>query len=208
MITRIFLSAALLLLSLLALPATAAPGATPKQVYLDYADAVRQSGLAEIPKFIHPDELTRFRTMILPLFATEPGSEGVLSATHFFGPDATPDSVNALAPDQFMGQFLNQVGTEIGLDRMNFGEAEVLGEVREGEVIHLVTRTTVGIGELSITQMEVVSMKPHGDSFALLLSGQIDGIAKMLSAKFRQTQEQQAAPIVESAVGSGSEPGQ
>lgn len=186
MVTRTFLFIASLFLCLLAGSASAAAGTTPKQVYLDYTDAIRTAGLTEIPKFIHPDELVRFRSMILPIFAEGQGEDAIALATQFFGPEATPASVAALPPDRFMAQFLAQVGAEIGLDKVNFGEAEVLGDVTEGEVIHLVTRTRIGMGDLSIMQMEVVSMKPHGDSFGLMLSGQIDGIAKMLNAKFRK----------------------
>jgi hypothetical protein len=63
------------------------------------------------------------------------------------------------------------------------GDVQILGAVREGETVHLVTRSSAGAAGIELTQLEVISLKPYEDTWRLLLSGQIEGLAKALNSK-------------------------
>ena len=79
-----------------------------------------------------------------------------------------------------------------------FDKIEVLGSIPEGEVVHVVTRVQIGVGVLAVRQMEVISVKPAGEVWRVMLTGQIEGFAQMVRARVprrpgRRTQQSEAA---------------
>lgn len=153
----------------------------PEDVALAYADAVRMRGLDAIPEYIHPDELARFKTMLLPVLVDSPMGEGLRTVA--FGAEATPESVGALSDADFMRGFMAFTGQQMKQLGVKFGNMAVVGAVNEDEVVHLVTRNTAGAAGVQMTSMEVVSLKPYQQSWKLLLSGQLEGMAQALRAQ-------------------------
>ena len=175
---------ALLLVALVAsgFPAITRAQATPEAVATAYADAIRTRGMESVPEFIHPDELSRFKAMLLPIFeGSAPSNTNLMHA--FFGPDATFEKVAATEPPEFMRIFMSIAGGQMKSMNVTIGKSEIIGSVKEGIVVHLVTRNTVGAGPLQMTQLEVVSLKPYQDTWRLLLSGKLDGMAQALKAQ-------------------------
>ena len=153
----------------------------PEDVALAYADAVRTRGLDAIPEYIHPDELARFKKMLLPVLVDSPIGEGLRTVA--FGAEATPESVSALSDADFMRGFMAFTGQQMKQLGVKFGSMAVVGAVHEGEVVHLVTRNTAGAAGVQMTAMEVVSLKPYQQSWKLLLSGQLEGMAQAMKAQ-------------------------
>lgn len=156
---------------------------TPEQVCALYLAAIKQRGMVAVPEFIHPDELARFKTMLAPVFEGGDAAEREDLLRGFFGESATRESVAAMTPADFARAVMAVLDAQLKTMNVSFGNADVLGAVKEGEIVHLVTRATVGAGELKVTQLEVVSLKPSGDTWRLLLSGQIEGMAQALKAQ-------------------------
>ncbi|GAB2524018.1 hypothetical protein [Lysobacter humi (ex Lee et al. 2017)] len=155
---------------------------SPEDVERQYVEAVRSKGLTAVPEFIHPDELERFREMLLPVLGDDlPVGKNLRAA--FFGPSATAESVRTLDGPEFMRGFMGFVAGQMKTMDLTIGKPEILGSVKEGEVVHLVTRNTAGAGALQLTQLEVVSLKPYKGSWRLLLSGKLDGMAQALKAQ-------------------------
>lgn len=163
-------------------PASAFANETPEQVANGYIDAIRVSGLAAVPGYIHPDELERFRSMLLPVLVGDSPAAGSLR-TAFFGEKATLASVQAMDATAFMQGFMGFAQNQMVAMDVNIGRSETLGSVREGEVVHLVTRNTAGVGALQLTQMEVISLKPYQGTWRLLLSSKMEGLAQALGAQ-------------------------
>ena len=162
--------------------AGAAASETPEQVADAYINAIRTEGLVAVPAYIHPDELERFRDMLLPVLVGDgPVADGL--RTVFFGEEATLASVRAMGAQDFMKGFMGFVQSQMSTLDVSIGESETLGSVREGEVVHLVTRNTAGAGPLQLTQMEVISLKPYQGTWRLMLSGKMEGLAQALSAQ-------------------------
>lgn len=156
---------------------------TPEQVYQQSVEAVRQHGFAAMSDYMHPQELERFKGMLMPLFDNSGDVPGKEIARSFFGGDATPASIAAMPAVDFMKAVMGMIEGQLkGVD-VRVGDSHVIGSVPEGEVVHLVTRTSVGAGALALTQMEVVSLRPFGDSWRLLLSGQMEGLAQVLKTR-------------------------
>lgn len=155
---------------------------TPEAVERAYSEAVRSEGITAIPDYIHPDELERFQKMLVPVFAGDtPRAKNLRGA--FFGGSATPDSIKATSPKEFLRAFMEFVEGPMRAPSVNIAESEILGSVKEGEVVHLVTRDTIGTGPRQITQLRVVSLKPYRNSWRLLLSDKFEGMARSLQAQ-------------------------
>ena len=174
----------------LVLPA-AANASSPEEVTKEYFAAIQQHGMSTAVEYMHPEELAKFQEMVLPIFALEEESGQAELRTKMFGRTATVESVANARPHDFMKRFLlffaEATHTLGGID---FDEIEVLGSVPEGEVVHVVARTSVGVGEIRASGMEVISWKRHGSGWKALLSGEMQGLAQgMLQA----AREQQAA---------------
>lgn len=156
---------------------------TPEQVCEQYLAAIKQRGMTAVPDFIHPEELQRFKDMIMPLFR-EGGSPNREDLIHgFFGKSATPESVEAMPPGEFMRGFMGIADAQMKKLNVTIGKTEIIGSVTEGTTVHLVTRATAGTDDLKLTQLEVASLRPSGDTWRLLLSGRLEGMAQALRAQ-------------------------
>ncbi len=173
---------AIALVAILAVVGTTARAGTPEEFVEQYMTSLQTDGFTSIPNYIHPAELIRFKEMLMPLFRKEAAAGKKEITQGLFGPDATLASVEAMSPHDFMTGMFRQFGD--ALDGIVFKDAELLGSVREKDVVHVVSRVSVdGPKGLKLRQMEVVSVMPDGDGWKLLLSGSLEGIAAALSAQ-------------------------
>lgn len=71
-------------------------------------------------------------------------------------------------------------------------DLQILGSVREGELVHLVTRSIVTTGTVQQTRLEVVSMKPYSDSWRTLLTGDVESMSQAIRIGFERAAEESA----------------
>ena len=156
---------------------------TPESVAEAYVAAIRTNGLTAAADFIHPDELQRFKVMVAPVFADpgSPAAKGLVQAV--FGPQATVESVAAMDPTTFMRGFMGFLDGQLKATNTTVGNVQILGAVREGDTVHLVTRNSTAVAGMELTGLEVLSLKPYQETWKLLLSGEIEGLAQALKAK-------------------------
>ena len=70
---------------------------------------------------------------------------------------------------------------------MRFDEIAILGRIEEKpDVVHVLARTTISVGDLSVTDIEVISFRPYGETWRMLLSGELQGLAQALRASLGQ----------------------
>lgn len=155
---------------------------TPEEVARAYLDAIQSEGFASIASFIHPDERERFRSMLLPLMLGDHEQAKGLRAA-FFGPAATPESIGSMDAESFMRGFLVAMSAGIQSMKISLGDYTVIGSIREGELVHVVTRSTAGTDVFKVTKVEVMSLKLYKDSWRLLLAGELEGLAQALKAR-------------------------
>lgn len=172
----------LLLFATTALPLNAQQ--RPEDVAQAYVQAIRERGVAASPEFIHPDELAKFKDMLLPLMVDDDSPVGDGLRRVAFGEGFTADAVRAMDDAAFMAGFLDGVlGKQMESMGVALGEAQVIGAVREGELVHLVTRNKVDAPGLKMTSLEVISLKPYQDSWKLMLSGEMEGLAQAIKSR-------------------------
>ncbi|WP_296250402.1 hypothetical protein [uncultured Stenotrophomonas sp.] len=168
------------------LPNAARAEQTPEDVGRAYKEAINARGMAAMTDFIHPEELQRFKSMFAPLL-TEEQTESSAALLHiYFGEDASVESVREMPAGTFMARIMKFAESQMGGAAVRIEDQQFLGSVNEGALVHMVTRNTVSIGAIRLTKMEVVSMRPYGDSWRMLLSGDVEGMAKAIRARFEK----------------------
>ncbi|WP_269792636.1 hypothetical protein [Stenotrophomonas sp. Iso1] len=155
---------------------------TPEEVSRASAEATNARGMAAMADFIHPDELQRFKNTLAPLFIENPSESTTWLLRKFFGKDATAETVRKMPPAVFMANVVKLAESQMPDAEPRVDDLQILGSVREGELIHLVTRSAVTLGSAQLTKMEVVSMKPYGDSWRMLLSGDVESMSRAIRA--------------------------
>src|SRR6187401_1454509 len=79
---------------------------TPEEFVKEYMTALETRGFAAVPEFIHPDELARFKEMLMPLIRKEAAAGKKEITQGLFGPGATLASVEAMSGADFMSVLL------------------------------------------------------------------------------------------------------
>lgn len=156
---------------------------SPEERATMYFQDLQEQQYVEAARHFTPEGLREFREDMgfYKSLPAEVQSEFIQS---LFGPAQTVESVSGLSDVQFfaalLGFIMRQAQAAGGLD---FEDVEILGQVTEGEdVVHLVTRSNVSVGGVSIEDMEVVSLKRRDEEWRVMLSGRIKGIAQRLEA--------------------------
>jgi hypothetical protein len=157
-----------------------APAASPEALVRAYMADVRKDGMIVVSRYIHPDELARFKDMLMPWVRKDASQKNEV-IPGLFGAEATLASVEAMPPSQFMDAFMRLAGEQ--LKELTFGDIEIVGTVREKDLSHVVTRVAAGIKGVQIRKLTVVTAKPMGEEWKLLLSGELEGMAAAISAQ-------------------------
>ena len=174
--TRTLLMAAFL--SLAASLAHAA--ATPESAVKEYMAALQKDGMMAVSRYLHPDELKRFKEMLLPMFRKDATAKSE-AIRGIYGAEATLASIEAMPPAEFMDGFMRLAGEQ--LSGATFGDADIIGKVSENDVVHVVTRASTKVKEIQIKTLTVVSTKKSGAEWKLMLTGELEGLAAALSAQ-------------------------
>lgn len=156
---------------------------TAEDVARKYMDTIQSEGVAASVRYMHPEETARFKAMVVPLFdaAESPGASEMAQA--FFGEGASAKSVASMPAADVMRAFLRILDGQFGEASVSFDDLEVLGRVSEDEVVHLVARVTTRMAGFAVTKLQVISLKPVGDSWGLMLTGEMEGFAQAIRAR-------------------------
>ena len=173
--------AALMFVSLAASPTLVLAQPSPEAVAEAYVTTIRMRGLPAAVDYIHPDELARFKEMLSPLLthADAPAAQGLVQAV--FGPMTSVEAVARMDPPSFMRGFMGFLDAQMKALGTTIGDIRIIGAVREGDTVHLVTRSSTGAAGLQLTKLEVMSLKPYQDTWKLMLSGEMEGFAQALN---------------------------
>ena len=154
--------------------------ATPEAAVKEYMAALQKDGMLVVSRFLHPDELKRFKEMLMPMFRKEAAAKSE-AIRGIYGAEATLACIEAMPPADFMDGFMRLAGEQ--LSGATFGDAEMLGKISEKDVVHVVTRAATKVKEIEIKTVTVVSTKKSGAEWKLMLTGELEGLATALSAQ-------------------------
>lgn len=157
----------------------------PEALAKQYYNAMQTEGMNALGRFMHPDALSDFKSMILPIYEAEADSGQRELMDISFGKSAKTFNLKEMEPQAFYNGFMNAVAVQLGM-KIHFNKLEILGTVKEGDARHVLARITVGVSELGVTQLEPLSFLPYKDSWRLQLNGKITGLAKTLQARMKK----------------------
>jgi len=166
-----------------------APG-SPGWVAREYLIAVRERGFAAEAEFLHPDEMARFKSMLIPIFAAESASGGRALMNATFGRDARMAEARLADPADFLRRFSRVMSVRMPDQPTDYDRLWVLGTVKEGEQVHVLVRlssTSVTVGE----RLEVVSLLPFEGGWKLRLSPKLEAAVLAMD---RRSGERRPAP--------------
>lgn len=151
----------------------------PEDAAREYFELLRDSGGEVVVDIIHPEALAKFKEILWPLFAQEAKSGKRLLLTAFFGDNSSLKEVEGMSDMEFARIFIKKAMALRG-PLPSFDEFDVIGSVREGDLVHVVARMGTGVGAVKVKKLTVVSFKLDGSEWKPLLSGEIEGMAKAL----------------------------
>lgn len=190
-------SALLLALALSGAPARAAePAASPESVVQSYTAALQAGDYLKSTDLMHPEALEKFRGMLLPVIESA-GEQSVQLLALFQGVADIP-ALKKLSPAQFFASFLGGLtaANPAVLQALSSGNMTPLGSVAEGDLLHVVCRTSLDFQGIKVNKMNVVSLKRAAGGWRVLLSGEIEGMAEALrkAVASATSQAEPAAP--------------
>jgi hypothetical protein len=171
-------------------PSQAAPAAgaeakdaAAQQVAKDYLTGVNGAGLDGGIPFLHPDELARFKKLMLPILEQErqAGRRHLLNAT--FGRDAEMVDVRLVAPDDFMRRFARVASARLDQTPTRFDRVETIGTIAEGEVRHVLIREVAEKGGARTQRLVVVSLRLSDREWKVLLGSDIESLLDALQGR-------------------------
>jgi hypothetical protein len=151
----------------------AAPLFSPEESARQYLADIRANGVGVIASHTHPDDLARFKSSMLPVFAKSPGGAMI---RHIYGNSATLGSITTMPAERFFEKFMQVTGKS--MKDYTFKTFEVLGSVREGATVHVVVRNNADIpGGVPVHFVHVMSLRQDGTTWKMLLSAEVDNLS-------------------------------
>jgi len=178
---KLFIVCAMLTLS------TSVFAATPEEIASAYFDAFRRGDMAAVSAAMHPEETSKFQAMIVPVLekglAAEDDRAELLGLDVLIGGDSI-EYLYTEAPDVFFTRFMKWLLELNPTMKSSMAGATVqpLGHVDEGELVHVVYRMQMDMLGARISQISAISLKKDGDTWKLMLTGEIEGMGKLLEA--------------------------
>ena len=168
-------------MALLFAPVASAQTSTPEEVAAELSQAYKDFDLERAASLMHSDALTRLQEIILEIASVD--STGEVAA--MFTGETDMDVINSMSAETAFVRFfeaLMQIQPEIA-EAFKSLETEVLGHITEGEdLAHVVTRGTVSMMGMEMTQMEVITLQRDGNEWRALLSGDLNNFAEAVRA--------------------------
>jgi hypothetical protein len=158
------------------------PAASPESVVKSYLEALKSGEYLAVAEMMHPEALEKFRGMLLPIAEEAAGANKEESFLVLFRGVADVAALKKLSPAEFFAAFFGGVtdANPVLKDALASGSMNPIGSVPEGDMLHMVCRTSVSVEGLSLTKMEVISLRQSQGNWRVLLSGEMEGIAQAL----------------------------
>jgi hypothetical protein len=167
-----------------AAPAAASPE-TPEQVAQRAVELARSGEWEGFARLMHPHDLGELKKLFREILVIDTSGQ---FASGLFGIENL-EAYDKLDGAQVLANLMRTM-TQMAPDMaeaMGSLDSETLGSVPEGpDVVHLVQRSKVTMGALTVKKMEVTSLKKHEGKWLMLAKGELQGMAEALKAAAQQ----------------------
>ncbi len=154
-----------------------------ERVILQYFDAMEYEDYDAAARLFDPEDTKRFRESFA--FMSELSVNQQQSVyEQMIGPWATQESVEKMSDEEFFASIFGFAMRQ-AMGQVQITSAEYLGTVMEGEdLAHAVTRISVSVGNMEITDMDVTSLARRNGAWKMKVSGDVERVAEQLRAMF------------------------
>jgi hypothetical protein len=153
---------------------------TPESVVARYVEATKRRDWKASAALMHPDALKQLKQMFRPIVA----SKSEMGLGKMFFSVQTLTEYDRLSGQQAFERLMTAV-TRQNPDvssALATSKATIIGHVLEGpDTAHVVYRMTAKVQGISVTKLAVMPLKRSGNSWAGLLTGDIEGMAAALA---------------------------
>jgi hypothetical protein len=167
--------------------APATPRGTPEDIASRALAALKENRIADFTKEMHPEALQSLKKRLLEVVDAAEEKGRAAETLKIFKGVSEPGQLRAMDDTEFFTAFFEGMLALQPRVRDAFKDMalDVVGHVREGDdVVHVVYRGTTSVGNVKISKMSVMSLKADGESWRMLLSGDIEGMAAMMKLQF------------------------
>lgn len=160
---------------------------TPEQVAGQYMAATRAADWAGMARLMHPSALRQMRELFDAILSSA-DAEAAEARQQLFGVRSAAEA--AAMPDTLL--FTNFLRTVMAMQAevtsaLRTAEMQVLGHVNEGaDTVHVLTRLTLTVETIPISQMDVMSFGRLGPTWRGLLKADFTAMAARLRAMLTQ----------------------
>lgn len=186
------LAAALIPCAATALAQSSSPAASPavdrsspEALFESTTKAMQRADWVAIAQTMEPSALEAMKSKLLRLAAADPTGE---AATAFFG-TAELEQLGALPAVELFGRFMRSAtGFVPQLNAFTAASrSSLLGSVREGDLLHLVYRSTYAFGSDEVSSVEVMTVTKHGNAWYTTLHGDFEPIVQAFLDQVEET---------------------
>lgn len=173
---------------------TSHAGATPEEMIQQYFEAFKLGDMQHLASIMHDGELEKFKKTMLPVIESGVTStnEGVQSQRDVFllkqitGRDAI-ETIREESPRDFFVRFMKAVlkMNPTMTTTLSGATIQTLGFITENDMAHVVYRMSLDVMGAKMTQMNLMSVKQQGDEWRLMLTGEVEGMSKLLEMRIK-----------------------
>lgn len=160
---------------------------TPEEMITLYFDAFKAGNYELMSANMHADELAKLQKELLPVVArgidaAQSGATKDELAMKLFADSESYEVISKESPEAFFIRFMNWLNRMNPMMKNTLAGSSIatVGHVTEGDLAHVVYRVSVNIAGTRMTQLNVMSVKKDGEDWKLMMSGEIEGMGKLL----------------------------
>jgi hypothetical protein len=151
---------------------------SPEEVAKASMELMSKGDWSSYARLMHPDALAEARKTFRPIVAAD---ESGKFAEQFFGVKNSTE-FDALSDIAAFEALLNNITKNIPLvgELLKTTDFSIIGSVPEGtDLVHVLYRTGMKAGQLSVSKLEVISLRRHQGRWRLMLTGDFEGLATL-----------------------------
>lgn len=152
---------------------------TPEMAATAYMEALRGGHADQMARLMHPEALALLRTLLGDALLTEPA--GPFRQQLFRDQDLA-----SLSDEEFFAglfTFVLAQDRELG-EVMKTAHMTVVGTVPDDDKVHVLLRLTMTIDDITVSKLDVFSVKQRRDRWLGLLTGDLEIMAAVLKETF------------------------
>jgi len=134
---------------------------------------------------VHPDSLKLFRELVLEFIESVPSEERNTVVSVMFGGTVDEKQVTSATATHLYVSFLRKAFPPDMTELKDKVELTIVGTIAEGEVSHVVVRTSVK--ETEYRKLDIVSFKKHGNAWRALIAEELEFKIRTLIRKQKES---------------------